>query len=100
MKAECLTRLNRADEAKPFIDQVRTRAGLQPLTASPTLEDIYNERGFELNMEGHRRQDMIRFGTFTSAHGLAPAVDDHFKLFPIPTSALNANLNLQQNPGF
>jgi hypothetical protein len=43
---------------------------------------------------------MIRFGTFTQAHGLAPAVDNHFLLFPIPTSALNANPNLMQNPGF
>jgi len=27
-------------------------------------------------------------------------VDNHFLLFPIPTSALNANPNLMQNPGF
>jgi len=100
MKAECLVRINRASEAKTYIDQVRTRAGLAALPAEPTLEDIYNERGFELNFEGHRRQDMIRFGTFTAAHGLAPAVDNHFNLFPIPTAALNANSNLHQNPGF
>ena len=100
MKAECLVRLNRAGEAKTFIDQVRTRAGVQTLSGQPTLQNIYDERGFELTWEGHRRQDMIRFGTFTQAHGLAPAVDNHFLLFPIPTSALNANPNLMQNPGF
>lgn len=43
---------------------------------------------------------MIRFGTFTQANGLIPAVPDHFTIFPIPTSALNANPNLQQNPGY
>jgi hypothetical protein len=100
MKAECLVRNGDAASAKTFIDQVRERAGLDALAANPTLDNIYNERGFELTWEGHRRQDMIRFGTFTNAHGLAPAVDDHFKLFPIPTSALNANLNLKQNPGY
>ena len=100
MKAECLVRTGDAASAKPFIDAIRNRAGLNGLAADPTLTDIYNERGFELSWEGHRREDMIRFGTFTLAHGLAPAVDDHFKLFPIPTSALNANPNLKQNPGY
>lgn len=100
MKAECLVRTNNAAAAKPLIDLVRIRAGLTGLAANPTLIDIYNERGFELSFEGHRRQDMIRFGTFTQANGFIPAVPDHFKLFPIPTSALNANPNLLQNPGF
>lgn len=98
MKAECLVRAGRAGEAKTYVDQVRERAGLTGLAGAPSLEDVYNERGFELNTEGHRRQDMIRFGTFTQAHGMAPAVDAKFKLFPIPTSALNANQNLDQNP--
>lgn len=100
MQAECLVRMGNAAAAKPFIDAVRERAGLNALAGNPTLTDIYNERGFELNWEGHRRQDMIRFGTYTQAHGLAPAVDDKYKLFPIPTSALNANPNLVQNPGW
>jgi hypothetical protein len=100
MKAECYVRLGNAGEAKNYVDQIRERAGLDALPNSPTLTDIYNERGFELTMEGHRRQDMIRFETFTQAHGLAPAVDSKFLLFPIPTSALNANPNLQQNPGW
>jgi len=100
MKAECLVRTNAASTAKPLIDAVRVRAGLTGLAANPTLEDIYNERAFELSWEGHRRQDMIRFGTFTTAHDLAPAVDDHWKLFPIPTSALNTNTNLVQNTGY
>jgi len=100
MKAECMVRVGNAGAAKTYVDQVRERAGLNALANNPTLEDIYNERGFELSWEGHRRQDMIRFGTFTKAHGMAPAVDSHFELFPIPTSALNANTNLTQNPGY
>ena len=100
MKAECLVRTGDVASAKPLVDAIRVRAGLTGLAANPTLTDIYNERGFELSWEGHRREDMIRFGTFTQAHGLAPAVDDHYKLFPIPTSALNANTKLVQNPGY
>jgi len=100
MKAECLVRTNKADQAKALFDPIRVRAGLAGLAANPTLTDIYNERGFELSWEGHRRQDMIRFGTFTLAHGLAPAVDSHWTLFPIPTAAINANPNLKQNTGY
>jgi hypothetical protein len=100
MQAECNVRLGNSGAAKPFVDQVRQRAGLGALGANPTLTDIYNERGFELNWEGHRRQDMIRFGTFTLAHGFVPAVGDFRKLFPIPTSALNTNPSLKQNPGY
>jgi len=100
MKAECLVRLNRAGEAKEFVDMVRQRAGMAPLAGNPTLTDVYNERGFELNWEGHRRQDMIRFGTFTQANGFMPAVDDKYLLFPIPTAAMNANPKLQQNTGW
>ncbi len=50
-------RLGNAGAAKPDIDAVRIRAGLPALATAPTLDDIYNERGFELNWEGHRRQD-------------------------------------------
>ncbi|MEO7211476.1 RagB/SusD family nutrient uptake outer membrane protein [Mucilaginibacter sp.] len=100
MQAECNVRLGNAAAAKPFIDQVRQRAGLGALAANPTLTDIYNERGFELNWEGHRRQDMIRFNTFTLAHGFVPAVADFRKLFPIPTAALNTNSLLKQNAGY
>ncbi len=100
MKAECLVRLGNAGAAKPFIDQVRQRAGLNGLDGNPTITDIYNERGFELNWEGHRRQDMIRFGTFLNPNEFRGASQDFRKLFPIPTSALDANQGLQQNPGY
>lgn len=100
MKAECLTRLGQADAAKPFVDEIRARAGLQALSTAPTLDDIYDERGFELCWEGHRRQDMIRFNKFLLARGLAPAAEAHRLLFPIPTAALDANPLLTQNPGY
>jgi len=82
------------------VDAIRQRAGLEPLATNPTLEDIYNERAFELNWEGHRRQDMIRFGTFLNANKFRGASEEFRKIFPIPTSALDANQNLEQNPGY
>lgn len=98
MKAECHVRLNNASAAKPFVDAVRQRAGIDALATDPTLNDIYNERGFELTWEGHRRQDMIRFGKFLLPRGLVPAAQPNKLLFPIPTAALNANPLLIPNP--
>jgi len=100
MMAECNVRLNNPAAAKPFIDAVRQRAGLGALDNVPTLTDIYNERGLELNWEGHRRQDMIRFGTFLSPKQFMDSSEEYRKIYPIPTSALNANPSLKQNPGY
>jgi len=100
MMAECNARLGNTAAAKPFIDQIRVRAGLTALDHNPTLDEIYNERGFELNWEGHRRQDMIRFDKFLLANEFRPASPAFRKLFPIPTSALDANRGLKQNPGY
>lgn len=100
MMAECNVQLNNAGAAKPFVDAVRQRAGLDGLAGNPTLEDIYNERGFELNWEGHRRQDMIRFDKFLLPNNFRGNSENYRKLFPIPTSALDANPGLVQNPGY
>src|SRR5690606_2876460 len=100
MKAECLVRLDQGGQAKPLVAAVRQRGGLDALAGEPSLEDIYRERGFELNWEGHRRQDMIRFGTFLEANDFRGASQEYRKIFPIPTSALDANPNLDQNPEY
>ncbi|KIC95214.1 RagB/SusD family nutrient uptake outer membrane protein [Flavihumibacter solisilvae] len=73
------------------------------------LQTILDERGRELYWEGHRRTDLIRFGKFTSASYLWPwkggvssgtAVDDKYKLFPVPSANRTANPNLDQNAGY
>jgi hypothetical protein len=103
MQAECELRLGNAAAAAPYLNQVRERAGLADI-AAPALTDVYDERGRELNMEGHRRQDMIRFGTFLQPHGdapnVVPAMSSTFLLFPFPESALTADPRLKQNPGY
>lgn len=100
MMAECNVRLGNGAMAKPYIDAIRQRAGLGALAGNPSLDDVYNERGYELNWEGHRRQDMIRFNKFLLPNLFRGASTEHRKLFPIPTSALNANSSLKQNTGY
>ena len=100
MTAECNVRLGNSAAAKAPVDLVRQRAGLGILVANPTLDDVYNERGFELNWEGHRRQDMIRFNKFLLPNQFRGTSPGFRKLFPIPTAALNANSGLHQNTGY
>ena len=100
MTAECNVRLGNAGAAKSLVDAIRTRAGLAALASNPTLDDIFDERGRELNWEGHRREDMIRFDKFLLPNEFRGASEEYRKIFPIPTSALNANPGLKQNPGY
>lgn|SRR5690606_6059597 len=60
-----------------------------------------DELGWEFNQEGRRRQDMIRFGVFTSKSWFSHNPNGSYRsLFPIPQSAINSNNNLTQNPGY
>ncbi len=108
MYAECAAR-GAGDKTKGqnYLNAVRSRAGVGDLAL--TLDNIIDERGRELYFEGFRRQDLVRFGLFTSSDylwefkGGEPAgrgVDEHFNLFPIPAADLNANGNLKQNLGY
>lgn len=99
MQAECEIRLGNVAPAASYLNQVRERAGLSDITV-PTLQNVLDERGFELNMEGHRRQDMIRFGTYLNAHGFVSQGQPYMELFPIPTAVLTVNPKLKQNPGY
>lgn len=60
-----------------------------------------DELGWEFAVEAHRRQDLIRFGVFTTKKWFAHRpVGEHTQLFPIPLSELESNPNLEQNPGY
>jgi hypothetical protein len=101
MKAECLARKGDMNGALNLVNQLR-RKREAPELASIELLDILDERGRELYWEGHRRQDMIRFGTF-----LLPKTNKDFTSpetalrMPIPQTAIEASDGqLQQNPGY
>jgi hypothetical protein len=60
-----------------------------------------DELGWEFAAEGHRRQDMIRFGIFTRKSWLSHSPNgDSKSIFPIPLQELNKNPKLKQNPGY
>lgn len=98
MIAEASLRGGSGGDAQAALDAVRSRVGLPSVTA--TLENVYAERARELWLEGWRRNDMIRFGTFLSAKSLKPSESDKRNLlFPFPADAL-LNPNITQNPGY
>ena len=108
MAAECQVRGAGVNGAIAGFNAVRARAGLNPIS-NPTLQDILDERARELYQECWRRNDLIRFGQFTSSSYLwqwkgnvkeGTAVEDYRALFPIPDSDRLANTKLQQNPGY
>lgn len=101
-RAEAKFRSNIGDRGLSEFNLIRTRAGVIPWTAADlTLANIANERARELAWEGHRRTDMIRFGTYTNARTPDKAVSASFRtLFPIPKPQLDKNTNLKQNPGY
>ncbi|MEW4924877.1 RagB/SusD family nutrient uptake outer membrane protein [Algibacter sp. 2305UL17-15] len=113
MYAECAVRGAAGADmgtAVQYVNDVRTRSNASSITQNDLTEQfIIDERARELNLEGHRRTDLIRFGKFTGGSYLWPwkggvkngtSIPTTYRLYPIPSSALQANPNLSQNPGF
>jgi len=102
MKAEAIARGGTAtmgDSPDAIVNTIRTTRGAAG-NSNGSLESIYDERGFELYWEGHRRQDMIRFGKFLEPYTDKPQSPPTAVLCPIPAIELAANPNIQQNPGY
>ncbi|MBE0639926.1 MAG: RagB/SusD family nutrient uptake outer membrane protein [Bacteroidales bacterium] len=78
----------------PDLDLIRTRAGLEVGDTWNNLENLLAERGREMFWEGHRRQDLIRFGEFNKAWWEKDASSTDRNTFPIPQWAIDANPNL------
>jgi hypothetical protein len=92
-------------------NEIRSRAGVAAI-ASPSKDDIINERARELAWECHRRSDLVRFGLLTTSDylwshkgmnsnvGTPHAVDSKYNLYPLASSDVISNTNLVQNPGY
>ncbi len=74
-----------------------------------TLDFILDERARELYWEAHRRTDLVRYGLFTSDDFVwawkggvqeGTGINDILNIYPIPSSEINSNPNLVQNPGY
>jgi len=133
MKAEALLRTGNAGAAATIVTQVRQRAFDDPQEAQITGAELQqpsvinwgfwengqvvepdtgpeirygrflDELGWEFAAEGHRRQDMIRFGAFTTKTWMnhrAEESDPFERILPIAQDAIDTNPNLQQNPGY
>jgi hypothetical protein len=99
MKAEALMRSGNNADALTIVNNLREFRGASAL-GSLSEQDMLDERGRELWMEGWRRNDLIRFGKFLEAWAEKPASDPAYLLFPFPRAQIVANPNLEQNPGY
>lgn len=97
VRAECNLRLSSAVGATPAVDlnAIRQRAGVAPITA-PTLQNVLQERIFELAFEGLRIHDIKRTKGKTGDYEW----NDPKLVFPIPKREVDANSQLVQNPGY
>ncbi len=110
MKAECLLRTDKADEAATIVSNLRARAfddsEKATVTGSELQEDtkynygyvenyeivdpgntdpvqygrMYDELGWEFAYENHRRRDMIRFGIFTKKSWLSHKPNGDYRI--------------------
>ena len=97
MYAEALLRDGKSLDniAQDGLKKIRERAGLEPINAWD-LDKLYLERGHEMALEGWRRQDMIRFGTYQNTWwAKSQRTPDDKVLLPIPSEIVNANPNLK-----
>jgi hypothetical protein len=107
IRAEAAARLGLLAQAIDDVNTIRNRAGVADLDASvdtqtEVLMAVLNERRLELFYEGHRFFDLKRFMDI-------PAVATYMNtlsltgpklLFPIPQREIDANSELDQNPGY
>lgn len=121
MKAECLLRSGDAHGAADIVNAVRERSfdktlpesertlSAEQLEAECTVDGVkvkygefLNELGREFTGEAMRREQLIRWGLYTSGSWWShtPKNDRNLELFPIPQSERQTNPNLKQNNGY
>lgn len=105
--AEALNESGDTQGAIDLINQVRQRPSvnmtpLSGLNQQQTRQAIYDERKWELGLEGHRYFDLVRWGIAGEVlRGLDRRfVDGVHEVQPIPINQINLNPNLEQNPGY
>ena len=106
MYAEALNENNKTDQAIPYLNQVRTRSGLEgyplDMTQSETRDAIVLERRLEFGAEGLRWFDLLRTG---QAFNVMKDFDmlEYMTVFPLPLSQvqlINDPAIFPQNQGY
>lgn len=101
MAAEAFYRSNNEGKARGYINEVRQRSGLPNITATGAalFNALVLERQLELAFEGHRYQDLVRWGlAVTELGGLGFKANKH-ELLPIPDYDVKTG-TLSQNQGY
>lgn len=107
------------EQVRSALNQLRDRCGMpnvpESLSKQEAIDFVRNERRIELAAEGHRYDDVRRYGheycmTYLNGPTTAPdgsvvvnkKWDDRLLLMPIPTYAMDVNplLKEDQNPGY
>jgi hypothetical protein len=110
MLAEAENELGNPASSLDYLNQVRSRAGLQAAQASSKDElsaVIALERQLELAGEGHRWFDLIRTKTAVTVmnawfkqNGTLTVISEQNLLMPIPIGQINTDPSIKQNPGY
>ncbi len=111
-KAECILHgaAGSQSDVDAIVNQVRTRAGIAPLT-NVTLAQLFDERRREFADEGNRWFDLQRSGNLLTIMNAWINTEDtqkrinqvtsNYIIYPVPQSQLNAAPGLYtQNPGY
>lgn len=107
MYAECLNATGATNDAYQYVNEVRSRAGLANLptglSTDAFLTQLKHERLLELTGEGHRFNDLKRWGDLgpslsSKDPGFANFQIGKHELLPIPQRDLDINPNMEQNP--
>lgn len=104
--AESLAQQNKFDEALPYVNKIKLRAQLAPLTMPISKEQLLQEvlledkREFFVEM-GHRFLDLKRTGKLNTLQATKQNWKDFHQLWPVPQKEILLNANLKpQNPGY
>ncbi len=102
IRAEAAFQIGMTTEAEDIINKIRERAGLGEI-ALTTIQQIYNERRWEMAMEHDRWFDLVRTGQAQSAMAAngKTFIPGKHELFPIPEPQITASGGrLLQNNGY
>lgn len=116
MYAECQNELGNTADCAKYVQMVRTRANLPDRTAefsaytqSQMRDQLGHERLLEFSLEGHRFDDIRRWGWLSDPVKLAwlqtrdPEFNSYIpgkELYPIPQSEIDNNPGTKQNPTY
>lgn len=97
-----------SNDALVAVNAIRARSNA-PAFTSIDLNRVLDEKAREFYFEGQRRTDLIRYGFYGGGDynwdwkGGSPSgtkFSEIYNLYPIPSTDMNSNPNLEQNPGY